>query len=131
MLRCPVEQAHAALFLYKILRGQDHRAFRCIGRRVIEAARRRFDSSSLPTFPTIYTIPYLQYPNPYFFTRPDLLYPTLHVVRFGGAGWGLEQEETCEAWLDYLTAIQFHNHLHAKFARRMSPALQVTPASTS
>ena len=46
--------------------------------------------------------------------------------RFGvAAQWAREQWETCEAYLDYVGAIQMYNRYHAKFRRRLSPWLQV------
>ena len=47
-------------------------------------------------------------------------------LRFGvAAQWAREQWETCEAYLDYVGAIQMYNRYHAKFRRRLSPWLQV------
>ena len=47
-------------------------------------------------------------------------------ARYGVEGqWGQEQYELCEAYLDYLGAIQLYNRFHAKFHRRLAPWLQV------
>ena len=51
---------------------------------------------------------------------------TAPTLRFGVvAQWAREQWETCEAYLDYVGAIQMYNRYHAKFRRRLSPWLQV------
>ena len=41
------------------------------------------------------------------------------------AQWGQEQYELCEAYLDYLGAVQQYNRFHAKYNRRLAPWLQV------
>jgi hypothetical protein len=43
----------------------------------------------------------------------------------GREPWGLEQWELCEAYLDYLGAIQFINAYHNLFSRRTPEWLQV------
>ena len=42
------------------------------------------------------------------------------------AQWGQEQYELCEAYMDYLGAVQLYNKYHAKYRRRLAPWLQVT-----
>ena len=102
-LRGSVEQAHAALHhQYKSLRRFCHRAFHVIGRRVIEQAAQRWVES------------YIKITEPPF-------------LRYGvAAEWAVEQWETCEAYLDYVVAVQMYNAYHAKFRRRLSPRLQVS-----
>ena len=51
---------------------------------------------------------------------------TTVLCRFGvDPQWALEQYEQCEAYLDYLGAVQLYNKYHAKFRRRLPAWLQV------
>jgi hypothetical protein len=44
--------------------------------------------------------------------------------------WAQEQYEHCEAYLDYLGAVQLYNKYHAKFRRRLPAWLQVLSSAS-